>query len=463
MIRVFNQYFPVRKIIFFIGECTLIGVAVLASLVCDHQLHKYLTSPFILLTKIAIIMAIYQLSLYFSDFYSAGSDWTYVKVIGRLAVCLLVASTIIPGIYYLTPLELFDMHVLFTIAFFAFILLTPWRIAYSWFVNLERYKEKTLILGSGELARNIAREALKHKDLALDIVGFISNDVSLQGKSIVNPRVIGCIDDLSSIVQEKKVEKIIVAMEERRGQLPVEKLLTYRSLGVRIQEGVDFYEKATNKMLVEHITPSHLIFCESFKLSPLKLFVKRSSDIIIALVGLVVTSPLFLVIPLLIKLETKGSVFFQQERVGKDGKSFNIYKFRTMINNAEKQTGPVMSFKGDKRVTLSGIIFRKTRLDELPQLLNVLRGDMSFVGPRPERPVFVDMFKKNIPFYTQRFALRPGITGWAQIRYPYAASIEETLEKLRYELYYLKNFSFLFDVTIILRTLKVILFTRGSA
>ena len=190
---------------------------------------------------------------------------------------------------------------------------------------------------------------------------------------------------------------------------------------------------------------------------------KRTYDIILSSIGLIIASPLFLIISLLIKLESKGPIFFKQERVGRNGQPFYIYKFRSMYKDAEKKTGPIMSFKGDCRVTRLGKFIRKTRLDELPQLWNVLNGSMSFVGPRPERPIFVEKFKKHIPFYSQRFSLRPGITGWAQIRCPYAPNIEQTLDKLRYELYYLKNFSLLFDLSIILRTIKVVLFARGSA
>ena len=193
------------------------------------------------------------------------------------------------------------------------------------------------------------------------------------------------------------------------------------------------------------------------------MLLKRTYDIILSSTGLIIASPLFLITSILIKLESKGPMFFKQERVGRNGKPFNIYKFRSMLEDAEKKTGPIMSFKGDCRVTRLGKILRKTRLDELPQLWNVLNGTMSFVGPRPERPVFVEKFKKHIPFYSQRFSLRPGVTGWAQIRCPYASNIEQSLDKLRYELYYLKNFSLLFDLSIILRTIKVVLFARGSA
>jgi exopolysaccharide biosynthesis polyprenyl glycosylphosphotransferase len=214
--------------------------------------------------------------------------------------------------------------------------------------------------------------------------------------------------------------------------------------------------------MVEYITPSNLIFCDGFELSPVPMLLKRTYDILLSLTGLIVAAPLFLIVSLFIKLGSRGPIFFNQVRVGRHGKLFNIYKFRSMHQDAEQITGPTMSFKNDSRVTRIGKIIRKTRLDELPQLWNVLKGDMSFVGPRPERPMFVEKFKKQIPYYTQRFSLRPGITGWAQIRCPYASTIEQTLNKLRFELYYLKNFSLLFDLTIILRTIKVVLFARGS-
>ena len=192
------------------------------------------------------------------------------------------------------------------------------------------------------------------------------------------------------------------------------------------------------------------------------MLLKRTYDNLLSLIGLIITSPLFLTIPFLIKLESKGPVFFKQKRVGRNGELFYIYKFRSMQSDAEIKTGPIMSFKNDNRVTMIGKTLRKTRIDEVPQLWNILKGNMSFVGPRPERPMFVEKFNEHIPFYNQRFSLRPGLTGWAQIRCAYASNIEQTLDKLRYELYYLKNFSLLFDLTIIVRTIKVVLFARGS-
>lgn len=463
MIRLFNQYFPVRKILFFAGECIFITLAVILSLIFHGEFNEYVSHPLFLLAKIVIIMTVYQVSLFLSDFYSSGTSWTYKKLTHRLIASLIIAFFIIGVLYNLTSETLFTTKALITMLAFAMFFLLPWRLLYSWFINLPNYKKKVIILGSGKLARDIAREIIEEKELSLNVVGFISNDPKLQGVSLVNPKVIGNNQTLSKIIDEGHIDKIIVALEERRGNIPLDDLLRYKSYGIKIEDGVNFYEKITNKLLVEHINPSNLIFCDGFKLSYTTMLLKRTYDIVLSTIALIITSPLLLIISPLIKLESKGPIFFKQERVGRNGQPFYIYKFRSMYNDAEKRTGPIMSFKGDCRVTRLGKILRKTRFDELPQLWNVLNGSMSFVGPRPERPIFVEKFEKHIPFYTQRFSLRPGITGWAQIRCPYASTIEQSLDKLRYELYYLKNFSLLFDLTIILRTIKVVLFARGSA
>ena len=463
MIRLFNQHFPVCKILFFAGECVFIALAVILSLISHGEFNSYASHPLILIIKIIFIMTVYQVSLFFSDFYSSGLSWSYKKLTYRLIISLILAFFIIGAIYVLSAETLFNTTILTTVLVFALSFLLPWRLFYSWFINADKYKKKVLILGSGKLARDIASEIIREKELSLHVKGFIADDPKLQGISIINPKVIGNIKTLSKIVDEEEIDKIIVAMEERRGNIPLNDLLRYKSYGIKIEDGVNFYEQITNKLLVEYINPSNLIFCDGFKLSHITLLLKRTYDTVLSFIGLIITSPLFLIISLLIKLESKGPVFFKQERVGRNEKSFNIYKFRSMQSDAEKKTGPIMSFKDDNRVTRIGRILRKTRLDEIPQLLNVLKGDMSFVGTRPERPVFVDKFKKHIPYYTQRFSLRPGITGWAQIRCPYASTIEQTTDKLRYELYYLKNFSLLFDLSIILRTIKVVLFARGSS
>lgn len=462
MIKLFNQYFPIRKILFFAGECLIIALAVISSLIIHGEVNNQTLEPLFLLFKTVLIMAVYQISLFFSDFYSFGSSWGYSKLAFRLVTSLIIAFFILILFNTIVSDVLFTTTVLSTILMFALLFLLPWRILYNWFINVASYKKKVLIIGSGKLAKDIARTIIQDTELSLHVEGFIASDPKLKGVSIVNPKVIGTIEEILQIVTSEHIQKIIVAMEERRGTIPLNDLLRCKSHGIAIEDGVNFYEKTTNQLLVEYINPSDLIFCDGFKLSFISMLLKRSYDIFLSLIGLILSSPLLVIISILIKLESQGPVFFKQKRVGRNEKTFFIYKFRSMYNDAEKTTGPVMTFKNDNRITTIGNFMRRTRIDEIPQLWNVLVGDMSFVGPRPERPMFVEKFKNQIPFYNQRFSLRPGITGWAQIRCPYATNIQQTLDKLRYELYYLKNFSLLFDLTIILRTIKVVLFARGS-
>ena len=231
--------------------------------------------------------------------------------------------------------------------------------------------------------------------------------------------------------------------------------------GIAIEEGIHFYEHLTGRLQVESLHPSFLIFSEGFKKSKLTMWTKRVSEFALSLIGLILLSPVILVISLLIKIDSRGPVFYKQERVGERGKIFKLLKFRSMVENAEAN-GPVWAEQNDKRITRVGRWMRKWRLDEIPQMFNVLKGDMSFVGPRPERPFFVEKLRKEIPFYDQRFSVRPGVTGWAQIKYPYGASKEDALEKLKYDLYYIKNLSLLYDLLIIFETIKVVLFRERS-
>ena len=275
-------------------------------------------------------------------------------------------------------------------------------------------------------------------------------------------RIIGDWSAIHKIVGEGKVDRIIVALEERRGKFPTEDLLNCRMEGISIEEGIAFYEHLTGKLLIERAYPSFLIFSDGFIKTTYHHVVKTALDLFLSLLGLIVSSPIIALIAMAIKLDTSGPVFYRQERMGKHGKTFMLLKFRSMKEDAEKETGPVWAEEGDKRVTRVGGIIRTLRLDEIPQLINVLRGEMSFVGPRPERPHFVENLQNEIPFYDKRHAVKPGITGWAQIKYPYGASRMDASEKLKYDLYYIKNMSLFLDLEILFQTLKIALFGRGA-
>lgn len=276
-----------------------------------------------------------------------------------------------------------------------------------------------------------------------------------------NPGVIGDYSQIFHICQTGEVDRIVVALDERRGKFPLEQLLLCRLKGIPVEDGIAFTEQLAGKLSVENLHPSFIIFSNGFKRSALFKRLKRVMDVIGSLVGLALFSWISLIISIAIKLESKGPVLYRQERIGEDGKVFSLFKFRSMRTDAEAK-GPVWAEENDRRVTRVGRVIRKLRFDEIPQMINVLKGEMSFVGPRPERPFFVDHLKHEIPFYSQRHAVKPGITGWAQICYRYGSSKEDALEKLKYDLYYIKHMSLLFDLMIIFETIKIVLLGRGA-
>jgi len=280
-------------------------------------------------------------------------------------------------------------------------------------------------------------------------------------KKVSGPIIIGDFDQISSICQKTRVDRIVVALDERRGKLPIEQLLACRLKGIRVDEGVAFTEELYGRLSVGSLYPSSLIFSDGFRRSFITEKLKRGMDIFLSLAGLILFSPLGLVVSIAIKLESEGPVFYRQERVGENGGTFDLLKFRSMRADAE-ENGPVWASNGDKRITRVGRVIRKLRMDEMPQVINVLKGEMSFVGPRPERRFFVEKLEKEIPFYSYRHTVKPGITGWAQIYYPYGASQQDALEKLKYDLYYIKHMSLPMDLQVILKTVKIVLLARGA-
>ena len=341
-------------------------------------------------------------------------------------------------------------------------LMVAWRLSIHWFLGHPQIGERILVVGSGENAIEIAREILGRKDAGYRIVGFVDNEPAMVGKSLLNPKVIGLSRDLDQIVQRENVDRIVVSMGERRGQFPTNELL-HLSLGggVSIEEGASFYERLTGRVSLDMIRPSWLIFSGRGRQARIAGLFRDVMHRLVALIGGLLSIPVALLAMILIKLESPGPVLYKQERVGKNGKPFTIMKFRSMRVDAEK-AGPVWATSDDDRATRVGRIIRKIRVDEIPQFWNILRGEMSFVGPRPERPHFVSQLAEEIPYYEQRHLIAPGLTGWAQIKYPYGASIEDARQKLQYDLYYIKNQSLVLDAIILFETIKIILFGRGT-
>jgi len=294
------------------------------------------------------------------------------------------------------------------------------------------------------------------------VVGFVDNDPELVGKSLINPKVIGLTSDLRAIVKKENIDRIVVAIGDRRGHFPTQELLRLSLSGdVSIEESASFYERLTGRVLLDMIRPSWLIFSSRGQRARINEFARIIMHRSVALIGALLSLPIAIITAVLIKIDSRGPVFYKQERVGKNGRPFTLIKFRSMRVDAEKD-GPVWAKTEDERTTRVGRIIRKIRVDEIPQFWSILRGDMNFVGPRPERPHFVAQLAQEIPFYEQRHLIPPGLTGWAQIKYPYGASIEDARQKLQYDLYYIKNQSLTLDATILFETVKTILFGRGT-
>jgi sugar transferase (PEP-CTERM system associated) len=452
--RVFNRHVSQRHLIVFTGEMLVI-LGSMAFVAYQYRPDDQLLTA---VWKGAVVTAISLLCLYYNDLYDLTAVRSGREMFIRLLQAVGAASILIALVYLAVPaLVVADGAFLPAAAIFLTGILA-WRLVV---VRIAPFGERILIVGTDSTAQTVARQVLAQQDFPYHIIGFIDHDRTRIGESVVNPRVVGTPADIEHLVTTQAVDRIIVGMTDRRGKLPIRELLRAKLQGVRVEDVNTMSERLTGKLLVEDLRPSWLIFSDDFRASRLTRQTKRSFDVLFALLGLIVAAPFMLLISLAIWLESGLPVFYGQERVGEHGRIFTLYKLRSMRQDAERGT-PIWAQAEDDRVTRVGRFIRMTRLDELPQLWNVLRGDMSFVGPRPERPFFVAQLAEQIPFYEQRHAVKPGITGWAQIKYRYGASFEDAFEKLRYDLYYVKHLSLAFDLTIVFDTVKVVLFAKGA-
>ncbi len=360
-----------------------------------------------------------------------------------------LSNSVVPGHFFL----LLPLIFIFTLIF-----LFRWVVFY--FLSYNR--EQILLLGITSQASEIIKEARDKKCVGFEVMGFITTLPSQVGEMIHNVPVLDTMDHLETIIATRTVDTIVVTLRNRRGKLPVRGLLQCKFQNIRILEGTQFYETAQRKLLIDDFfKPSWFIFEEGFYHTSLHTAVKRIQGLIISFFLLIFMSPVLLITALLIKLESPGPVFYLQERIGKNGRKFNLIKFRSMTAMAEKESGPIFALKNDIRVTRVGRFIRKVRLDEVPQFINIFKGDMDFVGPRPEREVFTRELEKTVPYYNFRHAVRPGLTGWAQVNYPYGENFEDSKKKLNYDLYYVKHFSWYLDLLIFLMTFREVFFGKG--
>jgi sugar transferase (PEP-CTERM system associated) len=414
--------------------------------------------------KALLIVGVTQACLYYADLYNLRLVADRRELFIRVFQALGVASFALAGIYYWFPALIVGRGVFLVASAFIVILVAGWRFAFEWLSGRVRPRERLLLVGASPAAVALASELFERRqDLGVEIVGFVETDPAKVGMPVLNPGVIGTIEDIPSIVRARSVDRVVVSLSDARGKLPMEKLLEMKLDGVTFDHLPSVYEEYTGKIAVENLRPSWLIFSEGFRKSRSLGIAKRTLDILVALCGLVVGLPLMGLIALAVRLTSPGPVLYHQRRVGLRGHIFEVHKFRTMRVDAEAETGPVWASKdGDSRVTVIGPVLRRTRLDELPQLWNVLVGEMSFVGPRPERPEFVTDLTRVIPYYGQRHIVRPGLTGWAQVRYTYGASTEDALQKLQYDLYYIKNLAISLDLYIMFETIKTVVLRKGA-
>ncbi len=326
------------------------------------------------------------------------------------------------------------------------------------------FNERIILIGSSKLAQDIIKEINENIDCGYTIAMIVTESEVKDSFFEKYSGTIVCRKDYSNLcdmANELKINKIVVALKQRRGAFPSKELLKCRVDGTDIIRGNTFYEMLTGKLIVEEINPAWLIFSKGFKKSARTQFFKRTVDLIFSVLLLILFLPFIIITAILIKLDSKGPVIFSQERVGENRKKYMVHKFRSMIEDAEKHSGPVWASDNDDRITRVGRVIRKLRIDEIPQLWNVFKGEMSFVGPRPEREFFVKQLEERIPYYAERLTVKPGITGWAQVSYGYGASVDDAIEKLNYELFYTKNFSIFMDLMIVMRTIKTVIFGKG--
>lgn len=423
------------------------------------------------------IALICQTSLSYNDLYDWKISQNRAELPNRLVhscgyalVMLAVLVLVMPALFFFPGLTNVSRETwkLILLLGFAFLVIFAFRIGFHWFFFKWRWGERVLVLGADAHGQDLARMIVDHPLAGFELVGLVTTADQAPGAADAEParpawqRVLGTVDRLLPLAESEGVARVVVCLRERRGRVPIEQLLACRMAGIEVEEREAMYERLTGKLAVESMRPSYLIFSRGFQKDPMTLALKRVGDILLSLLGLLLSLPICLLTALLIKLTSRGPVFFTQERAGQDGAVFRLIKFRTMTVDAEKDTGPVWAQAGDSRITPVGRFLRLTRIDEIPQFINILLGQMSFVGPRPERPHFVEQLSKQIPFYPLRHTVKPGLTGWAQVRHQYGASVEDAREKLRYDLYYIKNMGLLFDLNIVLRTTGVILLGKGA-
>jgi sugar transferase (PEP-CTERM system associated) len=456
VIRLFNVYYPVRTLILLAGEALIVWTSFLLGTVVQYRQDSYLVLNFeygyykILVVTLFVLLFSHLFDLYDPAHFREKAE-LYSRLLlvpGLLALILALISYFFPRFMPGNNSALIGLLIL-TIA------MIGWRTAYGWLAQQPYLRERVYVLGMGERAQRLVNGLRTRSELGVEVVGWSGNVEGPLSRDSVAAH-------LMDLIKQRNVHRVIVAMPDRRGTLPVHELLQLRLDGVKIEEATSWLEKMSGRIEVEQLYPSWLIFAEGFRFSAGFTMLRRMLSFLASGILLLLVLPVIPFVILAIKLDSPGPVLYRQERVGLGGVIFLCYKFRTMRRDAEADTGPTWAGDDDPRITRMGRFLRITRLDEIPQLWCVLKGNMAFVGPRPERPEFVQWLSREIPYYPVRHSVRPGITGWAQVRYTYGNTLEDAKEKLQYDLFYIKNLSIGLDLLIMFETIKIVLLGRGA-
>ena len=446
--------------------------------------------------RLVFVPMVMHVSFYYFDLHNFRVAKPFIWTVTRVIQAVVVGTMGLAMFYYIIPRLYLGRGVLVLMAVLVVIFVLIWRLGYGWALRQQLFSTKIILIGSGSMADVVLDELASRSDNLYQLVCLVDMnfvETGTDGETVTErrrgadrrtgqniipesgPNLLeywaGLFkadyrqggDELWGLASFHSADILVTAMSEKRGTMPLEEMLRCRMHGLPVVSGEDFFEDMAGKIMVRHIRPSWLVFSpRGFKATALQRLSKRTFDLAVSTVGLILSSPLSALTALAVKLDSKGPVLYRQTRTGQKGKVFDVYKFRSMVSEAEAKTGPVWSSENDPRITRVGRFIRKTRLDEIPQMWNVFKGDMSFVGPRPERPEFVKELIKEIPFYDERHNVKPGITGWAQVCFPYGSSVSAAMEKLSYDLYYIKNAGLGTDLAILFQTLKIILFGGGG-
>jgi sugar transferase (PEP-CTERM system associated) len=461
MVRVFNRYTAPKSLLLVAIEALLVVLSLIFAAKLRFweypELFAEYTESASFVFQTLTVLIILVMCFYYNDLYDLRGGRSNREQVACISQALGAGCILLSVIYFLIPGLLLGRGVLFIAVCTIFPAVTLTRAGLNRIWPLTTKEKKVLILGDGNLALTIAREFSQRDDLDIRVAGFDAPGEAHAG-DVFGHRNLGSMSQLSSLVREHGISRIVVALEDRRGGLPSRDLMRLRLQGIEVQDASSTLASLTGRVWLGSVQPSWFLFSGGFHRSSITVVVKRAIDLAGGILGLALSAPLMVLVAIAIRLDSKGPIFYRQTRVGLGDRLFEILKFRSMFTSAEADSGAQWSHDADPRITRVGRILRKYRLDELPQFVNVIRGEMSLVGPRPERPVFVDLLREKIPFYDERHSVRPGVTGWAQVEYKYGSTVDDAYRKLEYDLFYLKNMSLFFDAAILIRTVRIVLY-----